>query len=55
LPLSRSHDLENAPKAVACEAGSYLRREQVRKGEFVYQGYLYDDHGAKETEARRTR
>jgi hypothetical protein len=48
--LAASPQLENAPKSgwhakpiLISGASAY------RKGEFVYQGYLYDDHGAKET------
>jgi hypothetical protein len=48
-PLAASPQLENAPKSpwhakpiLVSGASAY------RKGEFVYQGYLYDDHGAKE-------
>src|SRR5205085_985384 len=47
--LATSPQLENAPKSgwrakpiLVSGASAY------RKGEFVYQGYLYDDHGAKE-------
>jgi hypothetical protein len=50
-PLAHAPQLENAPHSVwhakpilVSGASAY------RKGEFVYQGYLYDDHGAKETE-----
>ena len=48
-PLASSPQLENAPQSpwhakpiLISGASAY------RKGEFVYQGYLYDDHGAKE-------
>jgi hypothetical protein len=48
-PLAGAPQLENAkgsiwkaPPILISGAGAY------RKGEFVYQGYLYDDHGAKE-------
>jgi hypothetical protein len=50
-PLAQSPQLENAPKSpwhakpiLISGASAY------RTGEFVYQGYLYDDHGAKEVE-----
>jgi pimeloyl-ACP methyl ester carboxylesterase len=48
-PLAKSPQLENAPhspwhaKPILISGAS-----AYRKGEFVYQGYLYDDHGAKE-------
>jgi hypothetical protein len=48
-PLATSPQLENAPhspwhaKPILISGAS-----AYRKGEFVYQGYLYDDHGAKE-------
>jgi hypothetical protein len=48
-PLASAPQLENAkgsiwkaPPILISGAGAY------RKGEYVYQGYLYDDHGAKE-------
>ena len=48
-PLARAPQLQNeagsiwrAPPILVSGAGAY------RRGEFVYQGYLYDDHGAKE-------
>ncbi len=48
-PLARAPQLENAPQSIwrappilVSGASAY------RKGEFLYQGYLYDDHGAKE-------
>ena len=48
-PLAQAPQLENAPNSgwhakpiLVSGASAY------RKGEFVYQGYLYDDHGAKE-------
>src|ERR1700682_510886 len=47
-PLALAPQLENAPKSswhakpiLVSGAGAY------RNGEFVYQGYVYDDHGAK--------
>jgi hypothetical protein len=47
-PLAKSPQLENAPRSpwhakpiLISGASAY------RKGEFVYQGYIYDDHGAK--------
>jgi hypothetical protein len=50
-PLAQSPQLENAPKTpwhakpiLISGASAY------RTGEFVYQGYVYDDHGAKEVE-----
>ena len=39
-------DLEGA-------ADPHLGSSAYRKGEFLYQGYLYDDHGAKETARSR--
>jgi hypothetical protein len=48
-PLASSPQLENAPmspwhaKPILISGAS-----AYRKGEFVYQGYIYDDHGAKE-------
>jgi hypothetical protein len=49
-PLAQAPQLENAP-------GSGWRAKPIlvsgasayRHGEFLYQGYIYDDHGAKET------
>ncbi len=48
-PLAKAPQLENAPRSgwhappiLVSGASAY------RKGEFVYQGYVYDDHGAKE-------
>lgn len=48
-PLAHAQQLENeggslwhAPPILVSGASAY------RRGEFVYQGYLYDDHGAKE-------
>jgi pimeloyl-ACP methyl ester carboxylesterase len=48
-PLAQAPQLENAkgsgwhaPPILVSGASAY------RKGEFVYQGYVYDDHGAKE-------
>jgi hypothetical protein len=48
-PLARAPQLQNAsgsiwraPPILVSGAAAY------RRGEFVYQGYLYDDHGAKE-------
>ena len=50
-PLARAPQLENAPGSVwhappilVSGASAY------RSGEFLYQGYLYDDHGAKEVD-----
>ncbi len=49
-PLATAPQLENAkgsiwkaPPILVSGASAY------RKGEFLYQGYIYDDHGAKET------
>jgi hypothetical protein len=48
-PLAQAPQLENAPhspwhaKPILVSGASAYRR-----GEFVYQGYVYDDHGAKE-------
>jgi hypothetical protein len=48
-PLAQAPQLENAPRSgwhakpiLVSGASAY------RKGEFLYQGYIYDDHGAKE-------
>jgi hypothetical protein len=48
-PLAQAPQLENEPRSIwhakpilVSGASAY------RKGEFVYQGYVYDDHGAKE-------
>ena len=49
-PLAKAPQLENAPhtpwraKPILISGAS-----AYRKGEFVYQGYIYDDHGAKLT------
>jgi pimeloyl-ACP methyl ester carboxylesterase len=50
-PIAKSPQLENAPKT-AWHAKPILisGASAYRKGEFVYQGYLYDDRGAKEVE-----
>jgi hypothetical protein len=48
-PLAHAPQLENAPGSI-WHAPPILTSgaSAYRKGEFVYQGYLYDDHGAKE-------
>ncbi|MCW3057216.1 MAG: putative esterase, partial [Solirubrobacterales bacterium] len=47
--LARAPQLENEPRSI-WHAPSILvsGASAYRRGEFVYQGYLYDDHGAKE-------
>jgi hypothetical protein len=48
-PLAQSPQLENAPKSGWRAAPILVSGASAyRKGEFLYQGYLYDDHGAKE-------
>jgi pimeloyl-ACP methyl ester carboxylesterase len=49
-PLAGAAQLENAPGS-PWKASPILisGASAYRKGEFVYQGYVYDDHGAKET------
>jgi hypothetical protein len=48
-PLAQAPQLENAPRS-AWHAKPILvsGASAYRSGEFVYQGYVYDDHGAKE-------
>jgi hypothetical protein len=48
-PLAHAAQLENAPES-AWHAPPILvsGASAYRRGEFLYQGYLYDDHGAKE-------
>jgi hypothetical protein len=47
--LAQAPQLENEPRSI-WHAPSILvsGASAYRRGEFVYQGYLYDDHGAKE-------
>lgn len=48
-PLAQSPQLENAPRSGWHAAPILVSGASAyRKGEFVYQGYVYDDHGAKE-------
>jgi hypothetical protein len=48
-PLAQSPQLENAPHSGWHAAPILISGASAyRKGEFLYQGYLYDDHGAKE-------
>jgi hypothetical protein len=47
-PPARVPQLENAPKSAWHAAPILISGASAyRKGEFLYQGYLYDDHGAK--------
>ncbi len=48
-PLAKAPQLENAPGSIWHAAPILVSGASAyRKGEYVYQGYLYDDHGAKE-------
>src|SRR6201997_4996369 len=48
-PLASAPQLENAPGSTWKAAPILVSGASAyRKGEFLYQGYLYDDHGAKE-------
>src|SRR6267142_5736276 len=48
-PLAQAAQLENAPLSGWHAAPILVSGASAyRKGEFVYQGYVYDDHGAKE-------
>jgi hypothetical protein len=48
-PLAQAPQLENAPGSGWRAAPILISGASAyRKGEFLYQGYLYDDHGAKE-------
>ncbi|HTZ87336.1 MAG TPA: hypothetical protein VMB05_11775, partial [Solirubrobacteraceae bacterium] len=49
-PLAQAPQLENA-KGSGWHAEPILvsGASAYRRGEFLYQGYVYDDHGAKET------
>lgn len=48
-PLAQAPQLENAPLSGWHAAPILVSGASAyRKGEFVYQGYVYDDHGAKE-------
>jgi hypothetical protein len=48
-PLAHAAQLENAPLSGWHAAPILVSGASAyRKGEFVYQGYVYDDHGAKE-------
>lgn len=48
-PLAQAPQLENAPRSGWHAAPILVSGASAyRKGEFVYQGYVYDDHGAKE-------
>lgn len=49
-PLAQAPQLENAPGGVWRASPILVSGASAyRNGEFLYQGYLYDDHGAKET------
>lgn len=48
-PPATAPQLENAPGSVFKQAPLLISGASAyRKGEFMYQGYVYDDHGAKE-------
>lgn len=48
-PPAQAPQLENAPHSIWHAAPILVSGASAyRKGEFVYQGYVYDDHGAKE-------
>jgi hypothetical protein len=48
-PLARAPQLENAPGGVWHARPILVSGSSAyRQGEFLYQGYVYDDHGAKE-------
>jgi hypothetical protein len=48
-PLAHAPQLENAPEGPWHAAPILISGASAyRKGEFLYQGYLYDDHGARE-------
>jgi len=48
-PLAHAPQLENAPGSTWHAAPILVSGASAyRKGEFLYQGYVYDDHGAKE-------
>ncbi|HEY4451210.1 MAG TPA: hypothetical protein VGN13_06405 [Solirubrobacteraceae bacterium] len=48
-PLAQAPQLQNAPESGWHAAPILISGASAyRKGEFLYQGYLYDDHGAKE-------
>ena len=48
-PPARAPQLENAPQGIWRASPILVSGASAyRKGEFLYQGYLYDDHGAKE-------
>jgi hypothetical protein len=48
-PLAQAPQLENAPRSGWHAAPILVSGASAyRKGEFLYQGYVYDDHGAKE-------
>jgi hypothetical protein len=48
-PLAQAPQLENAPNSIWHAAPILVSGASAyRKGEFLYQGYVYDDHGAKE-------
>src|SRR5207244_4402618 len=49
-PLAKAPQLENAPKSPWHASPILISGASAyRKGEFLYQGYVYDDHGAKLT------
>ena len=49
-PLAKSPQLENAPKSIWHAKPILISGASAyRNGEFVYQGYIYDDRGAKLT------
>ena len=55
-PLAGAPQLENAPGSVWRASPILISGASAyRHGEFLYQGYLYDDHGAKEVPDRPTR
>jgi hypothetical protein len=48
-PPARAPQLENAPQGIWRASPILVSGASAyRKGEFLYQGYIYDDHGAKE-------
>ncbi len=48
-PLARAPQLENAPSSMWHASPILVSGASAyRAGEFLYQGYIYDDHGAKE-------
>src|SRR5262245_36626090 len=48
-PAAKAPQLANAPKSIWHASPILVSGASAyRKGEFLYQGFLYDDHGAKE-------